>query len=196
MTKSIVGSLFLLFLSSCDVIVNKFSFFPDQITVVPEKSLPAHCRKVSIVTTDKIRLDALYFTARDSSEKVVIYFHGNGGNIYHRMRECERLSAMGLNVLLVSYRGYAESEGSPSEKGVYIDGESAIQYAANELHYTLNNVVVVGRSLGTAVAIEVSQSKRISKLILITPLSSGGDMADVYGYGSLKFFNRKSVQFY
>jgi len=157
--------------------------------VIHEDQLPINCKKINILTSDNIRLDALYFSNNDNSKNVIIYFHGNGGNIYYRIRECEQLSQMGLNVLLVSYRGYAKSEGSPSEKGVYIDGESAVNYATNELKFKLSNVVIFGRSLGTAIAIEVSQFKEISKLILITPLSSGGDVADVNGYGSLRLIS-------
>jgi fermentation-respiration switch protein FrsA (DUF1100 family) len=91
-------------------------------------------------------------------------------------------------VFIVSYRGYSKSEGRPSEKGVYVDAESSLQFLKNHYSYKTEDIYVIGRSLGTAVSVNLCQNKNIKKLILITPMSSGNDLANAMGVGFLKPF--------
>jgi fermentation-respiration switch protein FrsA (DUF1100 family) len=107
--------------------------------------------------------------------------------MYHRISGAAKLFEMGYDVLVVSYRGYAGSEGSPSEEGIYTDGRSALRYVTTELGYKMSDVIIYGRSIGTTVAIDAAQRQDISKLVLITPLSSGSDYAKAQGMGSLLF---------
>ena len=118
---------------------------------------------------------------------VIIYFHGNAGNLYHRFDHAQQLFEMDQDVLLVSYRGYSKSTGKPSEKGIYLDGESAVNYAIDNLEYNEEETTIFGRSLGTTVAIHIAQYKTFKGLILITPMTTGKEMASAMGLRWFKF---------
>ena len=109
-------------------------------------------RSVELTTSDKHKLHAIYLP-NDHSDILTIYFHGNGGNIHQRADVLEKIRSLGSSVLGVSYRGYLFSTGTPSEKGIYEDGKAALQYALDTLGYSKKNIILFGRSLGSAVAI-------------------------------------------
>ncbi|MGL1936259.1 MAG: alpha/beta hydrolase [Fibrobacterales bacterium] len=176
--KLIVCVWFLMMFNSCEWIRDGFTFFPDQESKIDEESLPSHMMKRQIGTSDGELLDAFFLNKTDSVNKnLVIYFHGNAGNVYDRLEYAEILYQMGYSVLLVSYRGYAESSGSPSESGIYLDGESALKYAMDSLKFDLRNITIFGRSLGTTVAVNTAQNKKLKGVILVSPLVSGKEMA-------------------
>ncbi|MBL7994218.1 alpha/beta hydrolase [bacterium] len=176
-------------LSSCDGLVNWMSFHPDTNTYISERDLPEYIRPVKIRTSDSLSIQGLYFSDKNDSvkSKIIVYFHGNAGNMYHRITEAAKLFELGYDVFVVSYRGYARSEGSPSEEGLYIDGRSALHFVTHDLGYKMSDVVIYGRSIGTTVAIDAAQDQDIAKLILITPLSSGSEYAKSKGLGGLLF---------
>lgn len=86
-----------------------------------------------------------------------LYFHGNAGNIGFRIPNLELMFRMvGVNILIVSYRGYGYSEGSPTEEGVYTDAEAALDFLLENGTVNNKDVFVFGRSIGGAVAIELA----------------------------------------
>jgi pimeloyl-ACP methyl ester carboxylesterase len=125
---------------------------------------------------DDIKLHAFYFP-RPDHEWAVLFLHGNAGNASHRLPHAQQLANLGLNVLLLEYRGYGKSEGTPSEQGVYRDANAAIEYLVHTLDFPKERILIFGRSIGTAVAIEVAQQQPFAGLILVAPLLSGRDMA-------------------
>ncbi len=159
-------------LGGCKAIVNKLAFHPDNVNVIPINALPKGIEEFTIETDDKLKITSLFLPAKES-DKVVIYFHGNAGNIYHRIPSLIQLRKFGMNVVGVSYRGYGKSEGKCSEDGVYLDGKAIFNYVSEKLGFLQNNVIIIGRSIGTAVAINTAQNKDIGGLILVTPLTSG-----------------------
>jgi fermentation-respiration switch protein FrsA (DUF1100 family) len=159
-------------LSGCKAMVNSLAFHPDNSDVISTKFLPIGVEERTIETEDKVLIRNLYLPT-DGSNKIVIYFHGNAGNIYHRIPSLMLLQKAGVNVLGVSYRGYGRSEGSPSEEGIYLDGKAAFSYVRDELGFAEENIVVIGRSIGTTVAINMTQNRDIGGLILVSPLTSG-----------------------
>ncbi|MFT6908570.1 MAG: fermentation-respiration switch protein FrsA (DUF1100 family) [Oleiphilaceae bacterium] len=174
------------FIGGCKEIVNKLAFHPDNINVIPENSLPDGIEEFSVETEDHIKIRGLYLPAKES-DKVVIYFHGNAGNIYHRIPSLIQLRKFGLNVVGVSYRGYGKSEGEPTEDGVYLDGKATFDYVSKGLGFSHKNIIVIGRSIGTTVAINTAQNKDIAGLILVTPLSSGKAHANAGSLSSVSF---------
>ena len=101
-----------------------------------------------------------------------MWFHGNAGNISHRLPNARLLlDRFGLDLLLVDYRGYGRSQGQPSETGLYRDG-MAMYAAALTRGYRPEQIVVFGRSLGAAVAIEVARQQPAGAVILETPFLS------------------------
>ncbi len=176
----------LVLLAGCSSLVNQFAFYPDTQNIIPAKRLPSGVDEIFITTGDNVRLQA-YYLKNPSSERMLIFFHGNAGNICHRISDILNLKNCGINVLAISYRGYGKSSGKPSEKGIYNDGAAALDYAMQTLGYSVENIIIFGRSIGSTVAVEISQHKEIAGLILITPLTSAKAQAKAQGLGFLSF---------
>lgn len=170
---------FVFCLSSCKPLIHKLAFYPDTSDFPVH--LPDAVEEVYIETEDGIHLHTYFL--KNASDDFLIYFHGNAGNISHRIPTLQTLNKLGLNVLGISYRGYGKSEGQPSEKGIYLDGRAAYNHVTKTLKVKPENVIVFGRSLGSAVAVDLSQNKRLKGVILITPLSDAYDHAKAHGFG-------------
>lgn len=166
----------------CNWIVNRMAFFPD--TSPRPASLPESIEEVFVRTADNVRLQT-YYIPHPGSSKLVIYFHGNASNLSYRVDVLLHLQELGCNVLGVSYRGYGESEGKPSEKGVYEDGRAAIGYATDSLGFALPHIVLFGRSIGSTVAVHNAQHRNLAGLILVTPLTNACDHLKAQGLGVL-----------
>jgi len=179
----------LLLIFSCESIVNKFAFYPDKDYTIESNRLPSSAEEITIHTTDGLKIQGIIFRSEEKTGKLIIYFHGNAGNLYHRIDESVMLLKTGCDILLVGYRGYGRSDGDPSENGVYIDGESALNYATGALGYKLNMVTLYGRSLGTTIAVHTAQNRDPASVILITPISSGKDMSEFFAGSILSSFN-------
>ena len=175
-----------IWLQGCEPVINKMAFHPDTRNVIPPSRLPRGVQELFIETEDRIKIQC-YFIPSKQSEKIIIYFHGNAGNIGHRLPDLMQLNSMGLNVLGVSYRGYGKSQGKPSEAGIYMDGDATFRHATGELGFAVENVLILGRSIGTSVAIHVSQNKKMGGLVLVTPLTSGAEQAKASGLGLISF---------
>ncbi|MDH4318526.1 MAG: alpha/beta hydrolase, partial [Desulfobulbaceae bacterium] len=176
----------LLTVAGCKSVVNKMAFHPDVDNIYPVDKLPVNVSEIFIKTKDGLTIQS-YLILNNSSNKMVIYFHGNGGNIGHRLADLKRINSFGVNVLGVGYRGYGKSEGEPSEEGIYIDGESALAYVVQKLGFREENVYLFGRSIGTTVAINTGQKRKLSGMILVAPLTSGKEHAQATGLGLVSF---------
>ena len=108
---------------------------------------------------------------------VLLWCHGNAGNITNRSENLRMLVERGMAAFIFDYRGYGKSEGEPSEKGLYMDGEAAYEYLTGELGIAPERVVLFGRSLGSAVALHVALEKPCAGLILESAFSSVPAMA-------------------
>lgn len=120
--------------------------------------------------------------AAAGDDRLIVYFHGNGGHIYGRIPQLLVMSEI-ANVFIFSYRGYGKSAGEPTEAGVYQDARAALRYARDTLGFAPAQTVLYGRSLGAAVAVEVARDRAHAALILISPFLSGRAMADHRGLG-------------
>ena len=168
----------------CKPVINEFAFHPDTENVISASKLPDEIQEITISTADKVSITSLYLPST-KSDKLLIYFHGNAGNIYHRIPSLLQLHQFGINVIGVSYRGYGKSEGEPSEEGVYLDGKAVFRYAVEQLAFPKENIIILGRSIGTTVAINTAQNKQIGGVILITPLTNGKEQAEAAGLGAI-----------
>ena len=133
-----------------------------------------------IRTADGLRLHGWWLPPKGEGTEeapVVLFFHGNAGNITHRAENLRLLSGKGLGVLIVDYRGYGKSEGRPSEPGLYQDAEAAHRYLTEELSVSPQRIVCFGRSLGSAVALYLSTHREVAALVLESPLESAAAMA-------------------
>jgi fermentation-respiration switch protein FrsA (DUF1100 family) len=169
---------------NCRFVVNRFAFFPDRQDVLPVEALPAGVEEVFLDTPDGERIQC-YWMFNSSQRRVLIYFHGNAGNIGHRLPDLRRLHAMGLSVLGAGYRGYGKSSGRPSERGLYHDGKVALDHVIGSLGFNEEDVVLLGRSIGSTVAVENARKRSLAATILVTPMTSGKAVAKAHGYGPL-----------
>jgi fermentation-respiration switch protein FrsA (DUF1100 family) len=132
---------------------------------------------VSLTTSDGVELHAWFIAAKtDQPLARTLYLHGNAGNITHRPDHIEAITRAGSDILIVDYRGYGKSGGSPSEQGLYLDGLAAFDWLASRTGED-RPIVCQGESLGTAVATEVAVQRRCSGLILEAPFPSRAAVA-------------------
>lgn len=140
----------------------------------------------SFVSQDGVNLHGWYCTpgrVRDDSfsshqaEMVLLFFHGNAGNITHRYDMIQRLMALPVNVFIIDYRGYGKSQGSPSEKGLYLDAQAAWHYLVFQRRIPTGRIILFGESLGGAVAIDLATCVRPRGLIVQSSFTSIPDMA-------------------
>lgn len=150
--------------------------------------------EVFIKTADDVQLHTLYFAAprqqgvSSHSHQVILYLHGNAGNLFNRVGAINELRAQGVNVLLIDYRGYGLSDGQITETGMYLDAEAAFQYLLNEKGFDKKNITVVGRSIGSVAALYLGVNYQPAAVILVSPLASALHMASEMGLGWLKWF--------
>lgn len=111
------------------------------------------------------------------AKKTVLFFHGNGGNISHRGDSLYIFNKLKLNVLIIDYPGYGKSEGKPSEKGLYQSANAAWQYLLSDKKTSPENIIIFGRSLGGAVAVDLASRVKVGALILESTFTSVSDMA-------------------
>ena len=131
---------------------------------------------VSLETPDGTRLHGWYIP-HQGSDRVLLFFHGNAGNISHRGESVAIFHRLGLNVFIADYRGYGRSQGSPSEAGLYEDARTAWQYLTETRGVDKSDIIVFGRSLGSSVAAKLASEVRPGALILESPFTSARDMA-------------------
>ena len=131
---------------------------------------------VYLVSDDGVRLHGWYIP-HEQGEEVVLFFHGNAGNISHRGESIEIFNRLGLNVLIIDYRGYGNSEGRPGEQGFYHDARAAWDYLIEKRAFAADQVIVFGRSMGAAVATGLASKVSPEKLILESAFSSARDLA-------------------
>jgi fermentation-respiration switch protein FrsA (DUF1100 family) len=112
-----------------------------------------------------------------TSEMVLLWFHGNAGNLSHRSELMLELAKIPVQVLIVDYRGYGRSAGRPSEKGLYRDARAAWRYIVEERSVDAHRIVILGKSLGGAVAVDLAAETDPAGLIVESSFASVPDMA-------------------
>jgi fermentation-respiration switch protein FrsA (DUF1100 family) len=131
---------------------------------------------VWLLTSDGVRLHAWWIRAPQAS-LVTLYLHGNAGNLTHRVLPIREITTAGSSILMLDYRGYGKSRGSPSEHGLYTDADAAFLYLLNH-GYSAQHIVVQGESLGTAFAVDLASRKERAGAVPEAAFTSGGDVAN------------------
>ena len=118
-----------------------------------------------------------WFVPAEGARCTVLFFHGNGGNISHRLGKIDFFYRLGINTFIVDYRGYGQSNGSPGEAGFYEDAAAAYRYLRDVLKQDC--IIVYGESLGGAVAVDLAAREKIAGLILEGTFTREADMARI-----------------
>jgi fermentation-respiration switch protein FrsA (DUF1100 family) len=153
-----------LVLSGC----SRFFFYPSPDIPFTPASVGLNFEDVRIVTSDGVDLAGWYLraqsgrsaTAPAAPHPAVLFLHGNGANMAAHLASVDWLPAAGYGVLVVDYRGYGRSSGSPSIEGVHRDARAALRYLAARPDVDRRRIVVFGQSLGASLAIDVTAELR------------------------------------
>lgn len=145
-----------------------------QITNTP-KSIGLVYDELTLTTTDQIRLHAWYVPAKQA-RATVLYLHGNASNISHCLDTLAMLNAMQLNVLIIDYRGFGQSQGEPSEAGTYLDAEAAWEFLHIQKGLANKQIIVFGRSLGGGIATYIASQHQPGLVILESTFTSVPDL--------------------
>tara|TARA_B100000029_G_scaffold241104_1_gene238344 strand:- start:1460 stop:2260 length:801 start_codon:yes stop_codon:yes gene_type:complete len=178
MIKYTISALFIY------VIIGTILFFFQRkilfnVSGIPKKPKEYNLNRVmevSIHTSDNLDLLAWYHEPL-KDKPILIYFHGNSFDIGERAYRIKRYTDHGFGVLLLAWRGYSGNSGKPSEKNLYIDGESAIQWVKKKLNYNTDQIIIYGESLGSAVAVEMGTKYKFKSIILEAPFTSITEIA-------------------
>ncbi|MDH3289016.1 MAG: alpha/beta hydrolase [Betaproteobacteria bacterium] len=147
---------------------------------------------VTLATGDGEKL-AAWWVPHERAAGTVLIFHGNAGNISHRLDYLTMFYRLGYSSLIVDYRGYGHSTGSPSEKGTYRDAEAAWRWLTNERSVAPSDIVVFGESLGGAVAAWLGSRVKSRALVLASTFTSVPDLgAQVYPFLPVRLISRFS----
>jgi hypothetical protein len=137
---------------------------------------------VRFTADDGTRLFGWYLQATPEAP-VLLWCHGNAGNLIHRLDNMAGLYRAGLSLFIFDYRGYGLSEGTPSEAGVYQDALAAYQYVTTSRRVSTDRLVLFGRSVGAAVAGHLAAKHPAAELILEGAFPSVEAVAKHYYYG-------------
>lgn len=158
----------------------RFVYFPNE----PGRSLDVTPADIGLDYSD-VRFDAAdgvclhgWFIPADNGP-VLLYFHGNAGNISHRLDSIRFFHELGLSVFIIDYRGYGRSSGQPDEQGTYQDALGAWQHLIQTRGIDPQQIVIFGRSLGGAVAAWLANEVSAKAVILSSTFTSINDMARI-----------------
>jgi len=170
------SALVVILLGGIRFILPSLVFMPAARLVSSPETLGYNFEDVYMTTSDNLRIPGWYIPA-PKARATLLFFHGNAGNISHRLDSLEIFHELGLSVLIVSYRGFGRSEGSPTINGTRLDALAAWSWLTEYREIPADRIVVFGRSLGGAVAMELMRSATPGALILESTFSSLADMS-------------------
>ena len=125
---------------------------------------------------DGVKLHA-WFIPAPNADATLLWFHGNAGNLSHRLDNIQRLKRLNLNIFIFDYRGYGRSEGDPDEKGIYKDSRAAYKQVLAMDGVSVDSLFLFGRSLGGICAVETAMNHPARGLILESVFTNSADMS-------------------
>lgn len=155
-------------------------FHPTKSIYTTPGDLGINYEDVELETEDGLRLHG-WFLPDNGVDRTILLFHGNAGNNADRVYFLDNLKKLNTNILIIDYRGYGRSEGTPDEQGIYADGRAAWTYLTEEREIDPSKIILFGRSLGGAVATKLATEYEPGALVLEATFTSGADLgADIY----------------
>ncbi|MFO7811383.1 MAG: alpha/beta fold hydrolase, partial [Pelovirga sp.] len=162
--------LTLILLSGCDM-DEKFIFFPTAEVVTTPQSVGLGYEDIYFTSADGAGLHG-WLVPGEAQAPMVLFFHGNAGNISHRVHNLRLLHQhLGVSVFIIDYRGYGNSTGRPSEAATYADARGALTWLI-ENGWRNDQIIYFGRSLGAAVATQLTLEAQPAGLVLESPFTS------------------------
>ncbi|HSD50007.1 MAG TPA: alpha/beta fold hydrolase [Candidatus Methylomirabilis sp.] len=161
-------------------------YIPERTLEMTPRSEGLAYQDIRFPASDGLKLHGWLIPA-PNARVTLVWFHGNAGNISHRVDNIKQLHrflnrSLIPNIFIFDYRGYGQSEGGVSdlsEEATYRDAEGALTYLRTRQDLAPTKIVYFGRSLGAAIAVEAARRQPPAGLILETPFTSIRDMAKV-----------------
>lgn len=171
---------------------NRLVYYPEngrEITVTPRQAgLPYE--DIQISTSDGVNLHGWHVIA-PHSRGTVLFFHGNAGNISHRIGYLQMFYRLGYSVLIFDYRGYGNSGGATTEQGTYRDAEAAWRYLTEQQHIPSCRIVLFGESLGGAISTWLAARHPSAALVIASGFTSVPNLAHhFYPYFPVRWISR------
>jgi uncharacterized protein len=148
----------------------KLIFFPGKLPGEYKYDVEKGGEEVFFKTSDGETINGLFY--KGAGTNVIIYFHGNAGDLSSWQQVAEDFTSFGFNLLIIDYRGYGKSTGELSEDGFYSDAEAAFQFAVTQKGFHENQIIAYGRSIGSGVAVDLASKHSLKGLILEAPYAS------------------------
>ncbi|MCR4338114.1 MAG: alpha/beta hydrolase [Candidatus Omnitrophica bacterium] len=157
------------------------AFIPSRDFFATPKSHGLDYQDVAIKTEDGVSLHGWWVPSIriPPSKTTVLFLHGNAGNIGDRTEKIMALNHLGVHVLIIDYRGYGASQGTPSETGLYRDAKAAFDWLRQRPENGDHKIIVYGESLGGAVAIDLATHRSVDGLILDSTFPCAEDVAKI-----------------
>ncbi len=185
-------------LAAAYLLVGGFIYFAqDSMVYRPDTRLEATPEEIGLAFED-VRLTAKdgvklhgWYVPADQERGVVLFCHGNNGNISHRLDTIRIFHSLGLSTLVFDYRGYGESEGVPSEEGTRLDALAFWEHLTGERGVPPERIILWGRSLGGAVAARLASETKPAALVVEAAFTSIPDMgAERYPFLPVRLLSR------
>jgi len=165
-------------------------YFPTKEKISTPSHVGLAYEAVTLRTEDNLTLDS-WFVPHSKPRGVVIFFHGNAGNMSHRLDTLTILNQLGLSTLIFDYRGYGASEGEISEKGSYKDARAAWNFLTEQRNIRPSKIIFIGRSLGGAVASQLATVHTPKVLIIESSFTSVPKLAAaIYPFLPVRWLSR------
>jgi len=165
-----------------------FLYSPTREILYTPDELGLDFESVIFKAADGLQLTGWYIPA-ENSNRTVLFCHGNGGNMMHRLDSINFFHNLGLNCFIFDYRGYGSSQGKPNEEGTYLDAKAAHKWMTEEKKISPDNIIVFGRSLGGSIAAQLTSKTQAKALIIESAFTSYVDIGSkFYPYMPVRWF--------
>lgn len=161
---------------------SSFVYQPGKTIYMTPRDAGFAYEDINYMTSDGTQISAWFIPAKEP-KGVVLFCHGNAGNISHRLDTIGIFYHLGLSTFIFDYRGYGRSGGKPTEAGTYLDAEGAWNYLLREKGLKPGEIIIAGRSLGGSVASRLAAGKNPRTLIIESSFTSVPDLgARIYPF--------------
>ncbi len=154
-------------------------FFPDPVLIGTPADFGLEYEDIWFAAEDGVKLHGWWVP--QPGAPVLLWFHGNAGNISHRLENIKLLHDLaGVQVFIFDYREYGKSQGRISREGTYKDSAAAYRYVAETRRVPSREIILFGRSLGSALAVDLAVKFPCRSLIIESAFTNSSDMARLF----------------
>ena len=166
----------------------KFLYGPVRELPYTPGELGLDFESVTFDSADGLKLTGWYIPA-EHARRTLLFCHGNGGNMTHRLDSINIFYNLGLNCFIFDYRGYGRSQGKPTEEGTYLDAAAAYIWLTEEKNVSPDDIILFGRSLGGCIAAQLATKVKAKALVIESTFTSYVDIGrKFYPYMPVRWY--------